>query len=210
MASFPLSVDAIAAVLAPQPPASSQQRAELVAHLGPCWAMLRGSLKALEVGQSAVIIAALATIRVECPDFQPRTEKYDGDPVTYFETKYGNRPDLGNTSAGDGYTYRGRGLIQLTGRLNYTHYGSVIAVDLVTHPERALELPIAVDLLVAFFVEHHIPALAEAGKWELVRRRVDGGLNGYEQFLGYVNGLEKALAALPPPAPAPDTSSQQT
>lgn len=204
MSYFPLTVAAISTVLAPKP-----QRDLVAANLSQCWPMLRGSLKAFEICQTPVIIAALATIRVECPDFRPRTEKYDGDAVTYFSLKYDHRPDLGNTAAGDGYKYRGRGLIQLTGRANYAHYGHVIAVDLVALPDRALELAIAVDVLVAFFMEHSIPALAAAGRWEQVRRKVDGGLNGYMEFLGYVEGLERALAAMPP-APPENISSTQT
>lgn len=205
MPYFPLSVGAIAAALAPSP-----QRKQLTDNLGACWTMLRGSLKARELASTAVIIAALATIRVECPDFRPRTEKYNGDPITYFETKYGclsrEGAELGNTTAGDGYRYRGRGLIQITGRANYSYFGRAIAADLVNSPDRALELPIAVDLLVAFFVDRKVPALAEASQWEQVRHRVNGGLEGYAEFLGYVGSLQQALRAVPP-SPAPESSS---
>jgi hypothetical protein len=202
---FQLSVEQMAAALAPEP-----QRALVLTNLGICWPFLRGSLKALEICTTPAIIAALATIRVESPSFRPQTEKYNGDPITYFEQKYGNRLDLGNIHPGDGYKFRGRGLIQITGRSNYTNYGRAIAVDLVNNPDRALELAIAVDILVAFFAGRGIAGLAEAGNWESVRRRVNGGLNGYDEFLGYVTALQAAVGLQPPaasePPPAPASS----
>jgi hypothetical protein len=202
---FPLSVEQIAKALVPPDLGGFQMKPsdQLVTNLGACWPLLRSSLKAQDLFSTPAAIAALATIRVECPGFHPETEKYNGNPIDYFENKYGGRADLGNTSSGDGYKYRGRGLIQITGKANYSHFGRAIAVDLVNNPDRALELPIAVDILVAFFAEKGIAELAERGRWESVRQRVNGGLNGYPEFLEYVRGLEAAAAAagaVPKPA----------
>lgn len=56
----------------------------------------------------------------------------------YFNDKYSGRADLGNTESTDGFTYRGRGYVQLTGRKNYKQIGDVVGVDLETNPDAAL------------------------------------------------------------------------
>lgn len=57
----------------------------------------------------------------------------DGDAI--FDVVYGNRQDLGNTQAGDGSRFKGRGLIQITGRTNYEAVGKILGIDLVSNPE---------------------------------------------------------------------------
>jgi len=52
-------------------------------------------------------------------------------------TQYEGRRDLGNTRPGDGPRYKGRGFVQITGRLNYTNWARKLAIDLVGHPEKA-------------------------------------------------------------------------
>ena len=54
---------------------------------------------------------------------------------------YEGRADLGNTEPGDGPRFKGRGLIQLTGRANYAAFGRFVALDLLTDPKRVQSTP---------------------------------------------------------------------
>jgi predicted chitinase len=53
---------------------------------------------------------------------------------------YEGRKDLGNINKGDGERYKGRGIIQITGRANYKEYGDILGVDLVNNPEIPIRL----------------------------------------------------------------------
>lgn len=135
----------------------------------------------------ATAIAAIATIKVEVGAFMPINE-YGGED--YFTRMYEGRADLGNTQPGDGARYHGRGIIQVTGRSNYTWYGQQLGVDLAGNPDLALDPDISAAILVLYFVNRGIPERARAGDWRGVRRAVNGGVNGLADFLSYVEALE--------------------
>jgi len=100
---------------------------------------------------------------------------------------YEGRDDLGNTQHGDGKRFKGRGLIQLTGRANYTNYGRAIGRDLTADPTVVATDPaLAVDAACWFWETKHINALADADDVEAVTRKVNGGLNGFEDRKAYL------------------------
>ena len=97
---------------------------------------------------------------------------------TAAQAKYEGRADLGNTVAGDGSKYRGRGLIQITGRANYAECGEALALDLINHPE-LLEKPQHACMSAAWFwASRGLNALADAGKFDKITQRINGGQNG--------------------------------
>jgi hypothetical protein len=170
------------------------------------WPLVVAALSKHSLLDIPTCIAAIATIAVETGNFSPIKER--GGPA-YFTKLYENRADLGNTQPGDGPLFRGRGFVQITGRANYTAYGRAMGVDLAGTPDRALEPGIAAEILVLYFRDHNIPGAAALGKWETVRRRVNGGLNGWDRFSKYVDALTQALAFVPAPAtPAPAPTEQ--
>jgi putative chitinase len=91
---------------------------------------------------------------------------------------YEGRTDLGNTQPGDGQRYKGRGLIQLTGRANYTSYGAALGLDLVDHPEMAADPPTSLVIACEFWKQRGLNALADQDDIEAITRRINGGLNG--------------------------------
>ena len=97
---------------------------------------------------------------------------------TLAQTRYEGRADLGNTEPGDGSKYRGRGLIQITGRANYKACGDALGLDLINHPE-LLEKPQHACMSAAWFwATKGLSTLADEGKFETITRRINGGLNG--------------------------------
>ena len=97
---------------------------------------------------------------------------------TLAQTRYEGRADLGNTQPGDGSKYRGRGLIQITGRANYKACGEALGLDLINQPE-LLEKPQHACMSAAWFwATKGLSTLADEGKFETITRRINGGFNG--------------------------------
>ena len=102
---------------------------------------------------------------------------------TAQQAGYEGRADLGNTMKGDGSKFRGRGLIQITGRANYAACGEALALDLVNHPE-LLEQPQHASMSAAWFWKMKgLNDLAERGQFLTITRRINGGLNGIDDRL---------------------------
>ncbi|MFC5508925.1 MULTISPECIES: glycoside hydrolase family 19 protein [Hyphomicrobiales] len=108
-----------------------------------------------------------------------RTLEEYGGPA-YF-ARYDGRRDLGNTQAGDGARYHGRGLFQLTGRANYRRYGSLIGIDLEGSPERAKEPAVSLAIAFAYWRDRGCNAAADADDVVAVTKLVNGGRNGLAQ-----------------------------
>ena len=97
---------------------------------------------------------------------------------TKAQAKYEGRADLGNTVAGDGSKYRGRGLIQITGRANYAECGEALGLDLINHPE-LLEKPQHACMSAAWYwASKGLNKLADAGQFDKITQRINGGQNG--------------------------------
>lgn len=108
-----------------------------------------------------------------------RTLEEYGGPA-YF-ARYDGRRDLGNTRAGDGARYHGRGIFQLTGRANYRRYGALIGLDLEGSPERAKEPAVSLAIAFAYWHDRGCNAAADADDIVAVTRLINGGRNGLVQ-----------------------------
>lgn len=109
---------------------------------------------------------------------------------------YEGRKDLGNTQPGDGMKYKGRGLIQITGRNNYLECGKALGVDLVTQPEILETNDLACRSAAWFWASHGLNDLADKGDFERITKRINGGLNGYQERLVYHARAKMALGVV--------------
>ena len=97
---------------------------------------------------------------------------------TAAQTRYEGRADLGNTHSGDGSKFRGRGLIQITGRANYKACGEALGLDLINQPE-LLEKPQHACMSAAWFwASRGLNTMADAGQFDKITQRINGGHNG--------------------------------
>ena len=120
--------------------------------------------------------------------------------------------DLGNTQTGDGFRYRGRGLIQITGRANYAACGRALVLPLEEQPE-LLEEPVVAARSAGWFwalgagqrlsvaaKQYGVPIgvnlndLADLGDFKGITLAINGGLNGYEERLAFLKAAQGALA----------------
>lgn len=107
---------------------------------------------------------------------------------------YEGRTDLGNTQPGDGKRFKGRGLIQLTGRSNYTAYSKDCGVDYVNNPFAVVSDPfVCVDVACWYWSNRKINELADRDDVKAVTKAVNGGFNGLDDRMDY---LKRAKAVL--------------
>jgi hypothetical protein len=185
--NFPLPPEIISAILGPYGPLQNVQNN---------WPLVETMLDGRGIYSPMCAVAAISTIAVETGTFCPIKER--GGPA-YLTNLYENRKDLGNDQPGDGVKFRGRGYIQVTGRADYAHFGSECEVDLISNPDLALDPSVSAAILALYFEERQIGEYADQQNWEMVRRRVNGGLTGWPRFIDAVTKLVSALEN-PPPA----------
>lgn len=119
---------------------------------------------------------------------------------TAAQARYEGRADLGNTQPGDGFKFRGRGLIHTTGRANYTAVTRRLRERLLDVPDftqnpPALEAPKWAAYSAADYWDMRgINAAADAGDFERATRLVNGGLNGYEDRLARLVSAQQVIS----------------
>jgi predicted chitinase len=195
---FPLSPEVISEALGAAGP---------IVNVRANWPILESALLARSIYSDLTAIAAIATVSVETGSFRPVKEV--GGP-TYLADQYEGRQDLGNTAVGDGVRFRGRGFIQITGRWDYAHFGEELHRDLISNPDLALDPRVAAEILALYFHERGVPAYADAQKWEMVRRRVNGGMRGWPKFISAAQKLVAALKQVPQLATSPPVEGKPT
>ena len=107
---------------------------------------------------------------------------------------YESRADLGNTQRGDGVRFRGRGLLQVTGRTNYAACGKALGLDLLAKPELLEQTVNACRSAGWFWQTKGLNALADAGDQVKVTRRINGGTNGLAERLALFAVAQRVLA----------------
>lgn len=101
-------------------------------------------------------------------------QRYVMNPVGLGNFIYANRLGNGDVASGDGFRYRGGGLIQLTGKGNYEAVGQALGLDLVLRPGQIIIEPVAARTAGFFWVQNDLNAAADAGDFDYTTRRVNG------------------------------------
>lgn len=148
----------------------SAEEAKIARYYQPLQSMMANS----EINTPLRIAHFLAQLGHESGDFRYGEEIASG-------SAYEGRADLGNTQPGDGPRFKGRGLIQLTGRANYTKYGAARNRDFVT-PENYLAIAtdpnLAVDVACWYWTTRGLNAMADADDLHGITVKINGGTNG--------------------------------
>lgn len=101
---------------------------------------------------------------------------------------YADRLGNGSVGSGDGFRYRGRGLMQITGRANYADVGARLDLDLVNYPDRLLQPTYAALAAAAFWSDKRLNEVADdlarsraRTVIRLITKRVNGGMHGFDE-----------------------------
>ncbi len=108
---------------------------------------------------------------------------------------YASRMGNGDGASGDGFRFRGRGIIQLTGREKYRLTGEALGVDLIGSPELAQTPEIAFKAAGLFWTSSRLNELADAGDFKTITQRINGGQNGAADRLKYFEAAQRVLLA---------------
>ncbi len=132
-------------------------------------------------------------------------------PQAIFERVYGlgnpkKAKDLGNTQPGDGYRYRGNGLLQTTGRGNHRRMGEKCGLDFEAHPELVLSAEHALKPALAEWSGGNLNVAADRSDIVAITKKINGGLNGLDSrkvWFGRIRPLIDAVSLKDAPEPAP-------
>lgn len=133
----------------------------------------------------------LAQLAHESGGFRHREEIWG---PTRAQKRYEGRDDLGNTEPGDGFRFRGRGWIQLTGRANYRTYGRKLGVALEADPDLARsDGNVMARIAACYWADRKINPWADRDSLVQVTKKINGGLNGYADRALYLRRAKKAV-----------------
>lgn len=118
---------------------------------------------------------------------------YARQPEKIANKVYANRLGNGDEASGDGYKYRGRGLIQLTGKDNYTSFGAKAQIDAVGNPDIVATPEYSLASACWFWQSRNLNKYADADDVVMVTKRINGGTNGLENREHFLEEFKKLL-----------------
>lgn len=123
-------------------------------------------------------------------------QQYARQPENIANRVYANRMGNGNEASGEGWLYRGRGLIQLTGKENYQRFSEAIDQDLVREPALIASDPeLAVAVAAWYWDSRNLNEYADQDDIKQITRRVNGGYHGLEDREAYLQRARQVLGA---------------
>ena len=112
---------------------------------------------------------------------------------TAAQISYEGRKNLGNIQVGDGFKYRGRGLIQTTGRYNYEATAKALGIDCVNNPDLLAEPENAARSAAWWWQSHNLNKYADADDCRGCTKVINGGYNGLDQRLALYEAAKSVL-----------------
>lgn len=109
---------------------------------------------------------------------------------------YEGRADLGNNRPGDGVRYKGRGLLQLTGRANYKTFGGLLGIELEDNPELAAEPVLSLKIACEFWKKKNLNQYCDSDDIVELTRRINGGKNGLDDRRALTAKAKTAVARI--------------
>jgi putative chitinase len=128
----------------------------------------------------------LAQVAHESDCFNALEEYASGEEYEY-------RDDLGNTQPGDGVRFKGRGLIQITGRTNYADCSKAMGVDLISNPRRLADPDLASRSAGWFWSTRQLNGDADRDDVRTVTRVINGGYNGLDDRIQLLKAAKSVL-----------------
>lgn len=117
---------------------------------------------------------------------------------------------MGNTAAGDGYKYRGRGPIQLTGKDNYSAFSKAMGIDAVNNPDIvSTDKKVALMSAIWFWNKAGLNTLADKGDIKTMTKRINGGYIGLEDRIHHWGEVMKLLGTAPTVKPVATVSKEE-
>lgn len=110
-----------------------------------------------------------------------------------FNIVYGNRMGNGPPSSGDGFRYRGRGVLQTTGRGAYRAYGRRCGVDFEGNPDLVITADHALKPALAEWVDGKCNAMADSGDIRAITKKINGGYNGLNSRISWLRRVESVI-----------------
>lgn len=155
-----------------------------------------------ESGQFTVISENLnysaAGLQKTFPRYFPTPElaaQYQRKPQMIANRVYANRMENGSEASGDGWKYRGRGFIQLTGKRNYRLCGADLGINLLEDPDYLSRSPIgAVESALWFWQRNNLNSYADRDDLKGQTFIINGGYNGLKERQAYYDKAKSILA----------------
>lgn len=165
-----------------------------------------GATMSENLNYSAARMAAVWPKRFAVPGTKPPqpnalARKLEHNPQALGNNVYADRNGNGNEASGDGFRFRGRGLVQLTGREGYREVGRIAGIDLVADPDRAMAPADALRVACAFWRWKKANPVCDSGDFEKVTILVNGGTIGLPERLQWLKKSRTILGTDPMAAP---------
>lgn len=120
-------------------------------------------------------------------------EAYHRQPEKIANKVYADRMGNGDEASGEGWKYRGRGVIQLTGKANYAAASDAIGVDFVDQPDLVTEPLYAVMTAGWFWKTNKLNYLCDSQDWKTLTKRINGGTIGLEDRIKHIEHVLEVL-----------------